>query len=117
MRKIFYLLTCSTCKRILSGIKDLDSFELQDVKTTKLSLEQLEELKNMAGSYEALFSRRSRQYSAMNLKEKSLREDDYKSLILKEYSFLKRPVSVVNKDIFIGSSKSEVEALYSKVNQ
>ncbi len=116
MNKIYHLATCSTCKRILKGIENLDRFVLQDVKTTKISAGQLEELKSMAGSYEALFSRRSRQYVARGLKDKALSETDYKALIFEEYTFLKRPVIVYEKEIFIGSSKASVEALYSKVN-
>ncbi len=34
--------------------------ELQDIKTQKITPAQLDEMKKLAGSYEALFSRRSR---------------------------------------------------------
>lgn len=116
MNKIYHLATCSTCKRILKGIESLDRFDLQDVKTTKISAGQLDELKSIAGSYEALFSRRSRQYAARGLKDTQLSEEDYKNLILDEYTFLKRPVVVYDNEIFIGSSKATVEALYNKLN-
>lgn len=115
MRKIYHLSTCSTCKSILAGLKALDSFDLQDVKTTKISNEQLEEMMHLAGSYEALFSRRSRQYAARNLKEKQLSEADYKKLILEEYTFLKRPVIIVDKEIFIGSAAETIDKLKRKL--
>jgi arsenate reductase len=65
----------------------------------------------MAGSYEALFSRRAMKYKEWGLKDKPLTEKDYRDLILKEYTFLKRPVVVNGKKIFIGSEKKTKEAL------
>ena len=65
----------------------------------------------MAGSYEALFSRRAMKYKEWGLKDKPLTEKDYRDLILQEYTFLKRPVVVNGKKIFIGSSKKTKEAL------
>ncbi len=112
MKKVYYLSTCSTCKRI---IEDLDlkskNFDFQDIKTNKITLEQLEEMYGLAGSYESLFSRRSMQYRARNLGEKQLTEKDYKALILDEYTFLKRPVVLLGDQIFIGNSKKNIEQL------
>ena len=68
-------------------------------------------MKKMAGSYEALFSRRALKYKSMGLKEKKLTEKDYRDLILQEYTFLKRPVAIVNNKIFIGNTKAVVENL------
>ena len=44
----------------------------------------------------------------MGLKEKKLSESDYKKLILEEYTFLKRPVIIINDKIFVGSSKNVI---------
>ena len=65
----------------------------------------------MAGSYESLFSRRAIKYKSMGLKDKALKEADYKSLILEEDTFLKRPVFIIDQEIFIGNSKKVVEAV------
>ena len=65
----------------------------------------------MAGSYEALFSRRAMKYKEWGLKDKPLTEKDYRDLILQEYTFIKRPVVVNVKKIFIGSEKKTKEAL------
>lgn len=113
MNKAYYLSTCSTCKKILKEISLPKSIELQDIKTNKISLEQLKEMKDLAGSYEALFSRRAMKYKSMNLKDKTLTENDYKKLILEEYTFLKRPVVVIDQHIFIGSSPKTIAALSS----
>lgn len=116
MKKIYHVGTCSTCKNILTNIKaEKKGFVLQDVKKEKITPPQLEELKKMAGSYEALFSRRAIKYKEMGLKDKTLTEKDYRDLILKEYTFLKRPVVVNGKKIFIGSEKKTVAALEENI--
>jgi arsenate reductase len=112
MKKIYHLSSCSTCQRIKQEIgADKNGFELQDIKTEKISPGQLDEMKEKAGSYEALFSRRSLKYKAMGLKDQELTEKDYRRLILEEYTFLKRPVAIVGKQIFIGSEKKTVAGL------
>lgn len=116
MKKAFYLSTCSTCKRILKEVNLPSSIELQDIKTNKISPEDLAEMKDQAGSYEALFSRRAMKYKSMGLKDKALSEADYRDLILDEYTFLKRPVIVNGDDIFIGSAKKTVEQLKQHFN-
>ncbi len=115
MKKIYYLKTCDTCKRILKQIP-LDGFDLQEIKTQPITVKQLEELHAISKSYEALFSRRSKKYAAMDLKNQSLTEQDYRQLILEEYTFLKRPVVIVDEKIFIGNSKKNVENLVAFLN-
>jgi arsenate reductase len=83
-------------------------FIFQDIKTEAITPQQLDELKTMAGSYEALFSRVALKYKALEPKPSS--EAEYKKLILAEYTFLKRPVIVIGKQIFVGNSKKTVEA-------
>ncbi|MDH7464610.1 ArsC/Spx/MgsR family protein [Chitinophagaceae bacterium 26-R-25] len=112
MKKIYHLGTCTTCQAIIkeTGI-DKKGLEMQDIKTEKITTAQLEQMKKMAGTYEALFSRRAMKYKELGLKDKQLTEDDYKKLILEEYTFLKRPVVILNDKIFIGSEKKNVAAL------
>lgn len=88
---------------------------MQDIKFEKITPEQLEEMKRLAGSYEALFSRRALKYRDWNLKEKKLTEKDFKNYILQEYTFLKRPVVIIHDKVFIGSEKKNVEALTKAV--
>ena len=111
MHKIYYLGACSTCARILKewgkGIKD---FEKQDVKTEALTPAQLDQMKALAGSYEALFSRVALKYRAWKLGEQKLTEKDYRDYILKEYTFLKRPVMINGKSIFVGNAPKVVAA-------
>jgi arsenate reductase len=117
-KKLYHLVTCSTCKRIIKEFGDkAASFDMQDIKTNKITAAQLEEMKLLAGSYEALFTRRSQQYAARGLKEKILSEQDYCDLILEEYTFLKRPVAIVAKNIFIGNSAEVIAALQENLAQ
>ena len=83
---------------------------MQDIRTEKMTPSQIDEMKKLAGSYEALFSRVALKYRSMGLNHKKLEEKDYRRYILEEYTFLKRPVIIVDDKIFIGNSKKTVEA-------
>ena len=116
MKKIYFLGTCSTCVRIMKEIGVGDSWEQQDIKTEKITTLQIEEMYHLSGSYDSLFSRRAMKYKSMGLKEKELSESDYKELILEEYTFLKRPVIILEDKIFIGNSKQVVTAVQEELN-
>ena len=122
MKKIYHLGNCTTCQAIIkeTGIDKLlestkTDFTQQEIKTQKITPAQLDEMKKMAGSYEALFSRRAIKYKELGLKDKKLEEKDYRRFILEEYTFLKRPVVILNDTIFIGNDKKNVEALKKAV--
>lgn len=110
MKKIYHLSSCTTCQRILKEITPSKDFILQDIKTESITAKQLDEMKKLAGSYEALFSRIAMKYRQWGLNEKKLNENDYRELILKEYTFLKRPVIVVEDKIYIGNSTKNIAA-------
>jgi arsenate reductase (glutaredoxin) len=105
---IFYLSSCNSCKKVMDVIKPDKSFLLQDIKTEKITKDQIEEMAKLAGGYEPLFSKIAMKYRSMGLNEMKLSETDYKKYILEEYTFLKRPVIVFDNKIFIGSSKNSV---------
>jgi arsenate reductase len=121
MKKIYYLGTCTTCQTIIkeAGIKPIaqnkNGFIMQDIKIEKITAAQIDEMKKMAGSYEALFSRRALKYKELGLKDKQLSEKEYRQLILEEYTFLKRPVVIINDKIFVGSDKKTVSALKQEI--
>ncbi|XZF13619.1 arsenate reductase family protein [Chitinophagaceae bacterium MMS25-I14] len=111
-KKIYHLSTCDTCRKILKEIDaTANGFELQDIKTNPVTEEQLDAMKEKAGSYEALFSRRSQQYKALGLADKQLTEADYRRYILEHYTFLKRPVIIYKDQMFVGNEKKTIEAL------
>ena len=115
MKKAYHLAQCSTCQRILKEVNWTE--QEQDIRTEKISPEQLDEMAEKTGSYEALFSRRAMKYKSMGLKDKNLTEKDYRNLILEEDTFLKRPVFLVGENIFVGNSKKTVEALISALDE
>ena len=107
---------CTTSQAIIKATNiDKKGFEMQDIKFEKLTTTQIDEMKRMAGSYEALFSRRAMKYKEWRLKDKKLDEKDYRQYILEEYTFLKRPVVIIDDKIFVGSEKKTVEALKKAV--
>jgi arsenate reductase len=108
MKKVYYLSTCDTCARIIKELKLKEKgFTFQDIKTEKMTPAQVDEMKQMAGSYEALFSRVALKYKTLDPKPST--EKEYRKLILEEYTFLKRPVIINGKNIFVGNSKSNIE--------
>jgi arsenate reductase len=111
MKKIYHLGNCSTCKRILSELNINKDVVLQDIKEEKITASQLAEMAKLAGSYEKLFSRVAMKYRILGLDKMELAENDYKNYILEEYTFLKRPTIISGDKIFIGSTKSTIEAL------
>ncbi|AZJ32893.1 arsenate reductase [Tenacibaculum mesophilum] len=110
MKKVYFLQTCDTCRRILKEV-NIDGFEKQEIKTNPITVAQLESMRELTDSYESLFNKRAKLYREMDLKNQNLTEADYKQYILDEYTFLKRPVFIVDDQIFIGNSKKVVENL------
>ena len=115
MKKVYFLQTCDTCRRILKEV-NLEGFEKQEIKANPVTVSQLEEMHKLSLSYEALFNKRAKLYKAMDLKNQSISETDFRQYILDEYTFLKRPVFVVDNEIFIGNSKKEIERLKEYLN-
>ena len=116
MKKIYHLSTCSTCQRIIKELQPLNDFKLQDIKSEPITESQLEQMHALSNSYEALFSKRAILYRERNLKVQNLTENDFKALILEQYTFLKRPVILVDDQIFIGNSKKVVEAAQKAIH-
>ena len=110
MKKVFHLSTCQTCRRILEDLDPGETCVRQDVKKQPISPAELDALAGKAGSYEALFNRQSQQYKALNLKERQLSEADYRQLILDHYTFLKRPLFVLDGQLYAGNSPKTVAA-------
>jgi arsenate reductase (glutaredoxin) len=119
MKKIYTIGHCTTSLALFeeTGLDKLigKKFTLQNIKFEKITPAQLDEMKKMAGTYEALFSRRAIKYKEWKLKDKPLTEKDYRQYILDEYTFLKRPVIIIEDKIFVGSEKKTVAALKNEL--
>ena len=53
----------------------------------------------------------------MGLKDQNLTEKDYKHYLLEHYTFLSRPVVVIDQSIFIGNSKKTVASTKLALNE
>ena len=89
MKKLYYLKTCDTCKRIIQELNLPEEAIFQDIKSETISVSQLDEMYQLSSSYEALFSKRAKLYKARDLKNKTLSEEDYKDLNFRTLHFLK----------------------------
>lgn len=114
--KVYYLSTCSTCKRILDEVPLPTDADLIDIKANPLTETQLEEMYQLSHSYEALFNKRAQLCRKRELNTKQLSEADFKALLLEHYTFLKRPVFLFAKHIFVGNAKSIIQDLKSHLD-
>lgn len=108
MDKIYYLASCDTCRKIIKSLPKNNNLVFHDIKQNPITLEELETMRELSGSYEALFSKKAQLYKSMDLKNQSLTEADYKKYILEHYTFLSRPVFIINDRIYIGNSQQNM---------
>lgn len=105
---IYYLASCDTCRKIIKSLPKDHDFKFHDIKQDPITVAELEKMRELSGSYEALFSKKAVLYKSMDLKNKSLTEDDYKKYILEHYTFLSRPVFIIKDKIYIGNTQQNM---------
>ena len=103
--KIYYLASCDTCRKIIKTLPKNANLVFRDIKQDPITTDELDEMVGLSGSYEALFSKKAILYKTLDLKNKNLTETDYKNYILEHYTFLSRPVFIIDNKIFIGNSQ------------
>jgi arsenate reductase (glutaredoxin) len=108
MNKIYFLASCDTCRKIIKALPNADKLTYIDIRQNPLSETDLEEMHQISGNYEALFSKKAQLYKSMDLKNKNLTEADYKKYLLEHYTFLSRPVFIINGGLFIGNSQKNI---------
>ena len=108
MNKIYYLASCDTCRKIIKSLPKDHDLVFHDIKQNPITIEELEEMHRLSGSYEALFSKKAQLYKSMDLKNKNLTEADYKKYLLEHYTFLSRPVVILNNEIYIGNTQPNI---------
>ena len=106
--KIYYLASCDTCRKIIKSLPNTDKLEFHDIRQNPITVEALEEMHSLSGSYEALFSKKAQLYKSMDLKNRLLTEEDFKKYILEHYTFLSRPVFIIDDKIFIGNGQKNI---------
>ncbi|RPG70601.1 MAG: hypothetical protein CBC80_002510 [Flavobacteriaceae bacterium TMED120] len=116
MKVFYYLKSCDTCQRILTSLQLPIEVERREIKSLALTAEELDAMQVLSGTYEALFSKRSRLYQQRGLKNLTLSENEIKDLLLEHYTFLKRPVLIWEEYIFVGNSKNTIDAAYELIH-
>ena len=106
--KIYYLASCDTCRKIIKSLPNTDKLEFHDIRQNPITENELEEMYSLSGSYEVLFSKKAQLYKSLDLKNKSLTEADYKKYLLEHYTFLSRPVFIINDKIYIGNGQKNI---------
>ena len=108
MNKIYYLASCDTCRKIIKALPQGHNLVFHDIKQDPITEKQLDEMYQLSGSYETLFSKKAQLYKSLGLKDKVLTEADFKKYILEHYTFLSRPVFIINGAIYIGNSQQNI---------
>ncbi len=106
--KIYYLASCDTCRKIIKSLPKTADLVYHDIRQDPITVQELEEMYALSGSYEALFSKKAQLYKSLDLKNKSLTETDFKNYLLEHYTFLSRPVFIINGKIYIGNSQKNI---------
>jgi arsenate reductase (glutaredoxin) len=108
MDKIYYLASCDTCRKIIKSLPKDHNLVFHDIKQDPITVTELEKMRELAGSYEALFSKKAQLYRSLDLKNKALTEDDFKKYLLEHYTFLSRPVFIIKNAIYIGNTQQNM---------
>ena len=108
INKIYYLASCDTCRKIIKSLPNSDRLQFHDIRQNPITEQVLDEMHQLSGSYEALFSKKAQLYKSMDLKNKSLTEADFRKYILEHYTFLSRPVFIIDGKIYIGNSQKNI---------
>lgn len=116
MNTIYYLASCDTCRKIIKSLPENNGLAFHDIKQDPLTDAVLERMYSLSGSYEALFSKRAQLYKQRDLKNQKLTEEDFKSLILEHYTFLSRPVFIINGKIYIGNNQKVINEVISALS-
>ncbi|WP_309642240.1 ArsC/Spx/MgsR family protein [Flavobacterium sp.] len=108
MNTIYYLASCDTCRKIIKSLPKNDTLVFHDIKQNPITAAELDVMRELAGSYEALFSRKAQLYKSLDLKNKTLTETDFRNYILEHYTFLSRPVFIIDGKIYIGNNQKVI---------
>lgn len=94
----YWLPNCTTCQKAMRRLERhrVSVTRFRDIKEEPLSREEVEKLAKMLGGANELFSRRAIRYREMKLNERELSEEEMLDLMSSEYTFLKRPILVIN---------------------
>ncbi len=108
----YWLSNCSTCQKAKRFLErhGVSFTRIRDIKDEPLSREEIEKLAKMLGGAENLFSRRAVKYREMKLNERELSAVEMLDLMASEYTFLKRPILVIDDRAIAGFFEKTFES-------
>ena len=92
-----------------------DNLILREIKSSPITPAELENIKIHFASYEELFNKRAVKFRTID--SSSFKDVDYKKLLLSDYTFLKRPVLLMEDKAFVGNSKAIVSQMILSLNK
>ena len=95
---LYGLSGCTTCQKAMRRLERhrVKITKFRDIKEEPLLRQEVENLAEMLGGASELFSRRAVKYREMKLNERELSEAEMIDLMATDYTFLKRPILVIN---------------------
>lgn len=109
---IWFLESCDTCRRILKEIgQSIGGFNLREIKRLPILQEELDYLVHRTGSSIALLNTRARKLQSPDYKGLEITETLARNLILEDYTFLKRPVFLIEGKVYAGNSPTVISAV------
>ena len=84
---------------------------MREIKSAPITPKELEDMKAHFSSYEQLFNKRAVKFRSID--SSSFEDNDYKRLLLSDYTFLKRPVLLFSDKAFAGNSKESIQQMKS----
>lgn len=118
MNEIYFygLPDCTTCQKALRRLDyhKVTNVKKRNIKEEPLNRAEVEKLVTMLGGAENLFSRRSIKYRELGLRDKTLSEAEMLDLIVSDYTFLKRPILVLNGKAVAGFFEKEYDEFFRR---
>jgi len=108
----FYgLPNCTTCQKALRRLDyhRVSDIKKRNIKEEPLAREEVERLAKLLGGAANLFSRRSNKFRELGLKDKTLSAGEMLDLMCGEYTFLKRPILVIDNKAVAGFFEKEYD--------
>ena len=90
-----------------------DNLILREIKSSPITPTELENIKVHFANYEELFNKRAVKFRSID--SSSFKDVDYKKLLLSDYTFLKRPVLLMEDKAFAGNSKKNIRQMCSAI--
>ena len=110
---VYGLPHCSTCQKAVAYLegKGVEVDRFRDLKTDRLSADEVRALAERVGGVEKLFSRRAMKYRQMGLHEREVSEEEMLRLMTEEYTFVTRPLVVAGQGAVAGFAPKRLDAL------